>query len=164
MVIREIQLEDENKFYTMQQQIDNETKFMMYEPNERPVGNDEFTGIINYFKKSGSLMLVAVDDNEMAGVIAAERGGQQRIKHTAYISTGLLLKYRNQGIGSQFLKRVEEWAITNGITRLELTVMCHNEAAYHLYQKCGFQVEGKRLHAMKVDNNYVDEYYMAKLL
>ena len=36
--------------------------------------------------------------------------------------------------------------------------------AKHLYEKNGFVVEGIKRDAMFVDGNYVDEYYMAKLL
>ena len=51
-----------------------------------------------------------------------------------------------------------------GVTRLELTVECHNEAARRLYQKSGFQIEGVRQKSMLVDGRFIDEYYMAKLL
>jgi RimJ/RimL family protein N-acetyltransferase len=36
--------------------------------------------------------------------------------------------------------------------------------AKHLYEKSGFVVEGIKKNAMFVDGEYVDEYYMAKLL
>lgn len=42
--------------------------------------------------------------------------------------------------------------------------MCHNEAALHLYEKNGFQREGIKKNSMVVNGQFVDEYYMAKLL
>lgn len=35
--------------------------------------------------------------------------------------------------------------------------------AVKLYQKCGFQIEGTREKSMKVDGEFIDEYYMAKI-
>jgi RimJ/RimL family protein N-acetyltransferase len=48
--------------------------------------------------------------------------------------------------------------------RLELTVQEHNQAGIRLYRKMGFQVEGTRRRAMRVDDRWVDELYMAKLV
>ncbi len=56
------------------------------------------------------------------------------------------------------------WAKNQGVTRLELTVMTHNEKAVKFYKKMGFQIEGKKVNSLKVDGVYVDEYYMGKYL
>jgi RimJ/RimL family protein N-acetyltransferase len=34
----------------------------------------------------------------------------------------------------------------------------------HLYEKYGFAIEGIRKKSMNVDGEYIDEFYMAKLL
>jgi RimJ/RimL family protein N-acetyltransferase len=47
---------------------------------------------------------------------------------------------------------------------MELTVMAHNRSAVSPYQKFGFVVQGTRRDSMLVEGNYVDEYYMARLL
>lgn len=78
--------------------------------------------------------------------------------------TGILEAYRGQGIGSELLSHLDQWAKQEGIVRLELTVECPNLAARHLYEKNGFEVEGIRKQSMLVDGSYVDEYYMAKIL
>jgi RimJ/RimL family protein N-acetyltransferase len=59
---------------------------------------------------------------------------------------------------------LEDWSREKGIHRLELTVMAHNTNAIGLYQKVGFQIEGTKKGSLFVDGQYVDEYYMAKLL
>ena len=41
--------------------------------------------------------------------------------------------------------------------------MCHNAAALRLYQKNGFEIEGRARRSLMVDGAPVDEYYMAKL-
>jgi RimJ/RimL family protein N-acetyltransferase len=47
---------------------------------------------------------------------------------------------------------------------MELTVMAHNRSAVALYERSGFVVEGTRRDSMLVEGNYVDEYYMARML
>lgn len=57
-----------------------------------------------------------------------------------------------------------KWAKENAIKRLELTVICTNIVAKQLYEQKGFVVEGTKKNAMLIDGDYVDEFYMAKLL
>ena len=61
------------------------------------------------------------------------------------------------------MTRLEAWADEHEITRLELTVMAHNERAQRLYLSRGFEIEGTKRNSMRVDGAYVDELYMAKV-
>ena len=82
----------------------------------------------------------------------------------AYIVTGIRLAYRRQGIGNAFFEKLLQWAAETGVRRLELTVVCSNSAAVHLYEKHGFAIEGVRRQVMKINGVYADEYYMGKIL
>jgi RimJ/RimL family protein N-acetyltransferase len=42
--------------------------------------------------------------------------------------------------------------------------MIHNEVALKLYKKMGFKIEGLKERSMIVNGEYIDEYYMAKLI
>ena len=55
------------------------------------------------------------------------------------------------------------WAEEKKIARLELTVICENEAAKHLYLKSGFEIEGIKRKSICVDSEFLDEYYMARV-
>ncbi len=105
-----------------------------------------------------------MDDDKIVGYIRAERGKYRRVFHTAYIVVGILRDYSGKGIGTRLFENLDKWAGENGVRRLELTVECHNHAARHLYEKSGFKIEGIRAGSMLVDGNFVDEYYMAKIL
>ena len=83
---------------------------------------------------------------------------------SAYIVTGVRKSYRRKGIGRELFHQLEVWARENQVTRLELTVMCTNSIAKHLYEKNGFMVEGVKRNSMCVNGKYIDELYMAKLL
>ena len=52
------------------------------------------------------------------------------------------------------------WAEEKKVSRLELTVICENSVAKHLYEKNGFEIERK---SVLVDGKYLDEFYMAKI-
>lgn len=164
MVIREIETRDVNSFWQMQYELDKETKFMMYEPNERTKNLTLINNLIEKAVDGNNLLLVAENDKAIVGFISVQRGLPNRIKHTAYIVVGIRKDFQGKGIGSEFFKRLDLWARQNSITRLELTVMRPNIIAKHLYEKYGFVVEGIKKNAMFVNGEYVDEFYMAKLL
>ena len=167
MTIRPIKNEDAEAFFSMMCLLDNETPFMMYEPDER-VKTMDVNGLrnkIDNIMSDDDLLLIAEDDGKaIVGYIWAERGKLNRILHTAYIVVGIREAYRHQGIGTKFFQRLDEWAQKNGIVRLELTVECANTTARHLYEKNGFVVEGRRMKSMKLGDEFVDEFYMAKLM
>jgi ribosomal protein S18 acetylase RimI-like enzyme len=135
----------------------------MYEPDERKTTVNEMAEHIENISRSGSLMLIAESDNKIVGFLTAERGFAQRIKHSAYIVVGVLKDYSGFGIGNGLFEGLMKWSAENKITRLELTVMCHNERALGLYKKMGFTIEGVKHNSLIIDSKYVDEYYMAKL-
>lgn len=164
MVIREIKLSDAAAFWQMQFELDKETNYMMYEPNERTKDLSLINSLIQNSLDGNDLLLVAEEEKAIIGYLSAQRGVHNRIKHTAYIVTGIRKAFQGKGIGSELFKRLDLWAMKNAITRLELTVMCPNEMAKHLYEKNGFVIEGIKKNSMIVNGEYIDEFYMAKLI
>lgn len=164
MIIRNAEISDADAFWHMQFELDKETKYMMYEPNERTKDLDRVTRLIKNSVDGSDLLLFAENEGDIVGFISAQRGVPNRIKHSAYIVVGIRKAFQGKGIGSQFFKSLDSWAQQNNITRLELTVMCPNTRARHLYEKNGFVIEGTKKKSMIVDGEYIDEFYMAKLL
>ena len=163
MEIRKIQREDASNYLEMLLNLDNETKFMMFEPGERPTDINLAKNRIEKSITGDDLVLIAVENEKIIGFLSVQRGAAKRIKHTGYIVVGIRDKFRCQGIGSKFFSELDHWAIENNITRLELSVICTNEIAKHLYEKNGFKVEGLKKNAMIIDGKYIDEFAMAKL-
>lgn len=165
MIIREIEKTDAKSFLNILLQLDRETKNMMFEPEERPKDVKQVEDIIEQFQQVHSLILIASDGggDEIVGFLTAEIGLYKRIRHSAYIVIGILPEYQGKGIGTNFFEKLDEWARQRKLTRLELTVMVHNEGAIHLYKKNGFEIEGVKRKSMIVDGKYVDEYYMARI-
>jgi RimJ/RimL family protein N-acetyltransferase len=57
----------------------------------------------------------------------------------AELGVGLLTQYRNQGIGSEMIRRSLEWAGPIGLRTVDLTVSPQNSIAIHVFEKCGFE-------------------------
>jgi len=168
MRIRTVSAEDAERFYQMSCRLDRETKYMLYEPGEREekaTNLNRLKATLEAAAKDEDFMKVAVNErDEIVGYLWAQRERLNRNAHVAYIVIGILKDYRHQGIGTEFFRLLDEWAKEKGLVRLELTVECINVDAVKLYEKCGFQIEGTREKSMKVDGEFVDEYYMAKIL
>ena len=136
---------------------------MMLEPGERPT---DINALKNAIKKSindNNLFLVVTYKENIVGFLSIQRGEYRRIRHTGYLVVGIREKYRGMGIGNALFSKIDTWAMENNITRLELTVICSNTIAKHLYEKNGFIVEGIKKKAMIIDDKYVDVFSMAKI-
>jgi RimJ/RimL family protein N-acetyltransferase len=164
--IRAIKESDAAAFLALRTQLDGESRFMMLEPGERGQDLERQRAQLRSVLASDNDMiwLAITGDQQLAGYLEAEGGRFRRNRHVATLIVGVLHAYQGQGIGSRLFQGLESWAGEAGIQRLELTVMVHNEAAYALYDKMGFSVEGRRRRSLWVDGEFVDEYSMAKLL
>ena len=163
-IIRKIKVKDAEKFLNMLKRLDNETKFMLYEPGERKATAEGMRRKIESGIQNNNLVAVIEDNEEIYGFISADKGNANRIKHTAYVVTGICENYRGKGYGTKLFEALDQWAIKNKILRLELTVMTENTVAIKLYEKMGFKIEGTKEKSCLVDGKLVDEYYMAKIM
>lgn len=163
MNYRKLSKIDAENFWQMMNQLDYETKYMLYEPGEREKNIARIESLIQNSVEGEDFLLVAEADDQIVGYISAQKGGLNRIAHSAYIVVGILSNYRGKGIGTEFFKRLDIWANEKKIKRLELTVVCENEIAKHLYENNGFEIEGIKRKSVLVDGNYLDEFYMAKI-
>ncbi|MBE6054942.1 MAG: GNAT family N-acetyltransferase [Clostridium sartagoforme] len=163
IIFRNIEKTDTEALWNMMNKLDYETKFMLYEPGERIKNLARLQDTVDNAVDGNDLCFLAMDENEIVGYIAAQVGTLRKIKHGAYIVVGIREKYRNRGIGTEFFKKLNEWAEEKNIVRLELTVICNNEVALNLYKKNGFEIEGIKRKSIYIDGEYVDEYYMSKI-
>ena len=163
MQYRKLVKTDAERFWEMMNQLDHETKYMLYEPGERIKNIARIESLIENSVEGEDFLLVAEENDKIVGYISAQKGGLKRIAHSVYIVVGILQNYRGKGIGTEFFKQLDDWAEEKNITRLELTVICENEVAKHLYEKSGFEIEGIKRKSVLVDGIYLDEFYMAKI-
>ena len=156
-------LQEAEPLWQLMNQLDHETKYMLYEPGERSKNIPRMEALIKRAQEQGSFLMVAEADQKLVGFLSAQRGGLRRTAHCAYIVVGILKDYRGKGVGTELFRQLELWAEEAQVSRLELTVVCENEIAKHLYEKNGFEVEGIKRNSLWIDGRFVDEYYMAKI-
>ena len=116
--------------------------------------------------KRGSIFTytITIDSEKMAGLIGTFPMQPDNLKHRAVLF-GLYVKpeYRAQGIASALVEHVIGH-VKPTHEQIHLTVTTNNKAATALYKKHGFIVYGTEPDALKIGNDYYDEYLMLKKL
>ncbi|MGH9244690.1 MAG: GNAT family N-acetyltransferase [Acidimicrobiales bacterium] len=104
---------------------------------------------------------VAEADGRIVGWVHVDssRHGQ------ADLGMGIIDGYRRQGIGTRLVERAVDWAREQGAHKLTLQVWPHNIAARRLYEKLGFEVEGRlRRHWRRQSGELWDAIVMGLVL
>lgn len=165
LIVRHVTEADAALWLALARRIDDETRFMMFEPGERKTTVEEQAARFRAMQAAGNQTLFLAEvDGEPVGYLGAMGGILNRVRHKVLIFIGIRAGFQGQGIGTALFTEMEAWARSWGAHRLELTVMPHNAAGLALYKKMGFEIEGTARHALRVDGTYVDEVTMAKVL
>lgn len=164
MIIRPIEVSDAENFLELCKKID-ESGFMLYEPGERQTTVElQRNAIERILSEKNTIFLVAENENKLVGFIAALGNNLKRNRHSANLVLGVLEEYRGQGIATTLFNKVFEWAKEVEISRLGHTVIKENNKAFNLYKKMGFILEGERAQSLKMNGEFVNEYYLYKLI
>jgi ribosomal protein S18 acetylase RimI-like enzyme len=164
MMIRPIEVSDAEFFLELSKKID-ESGFMLYEPGERGTTvEQQKKSIEKILIDKNSIFFVAETENKLVGFIAALGSNLIRNQHSVFLVLGILEDYQGQGIATKLFNQVFDWAKKVGISRLGLTVIKGNTKAFNLYRKMGFVLEGEKVHSLKINGDFINEYYLYKLL
>lgn len=107
--------------------------------------------------------VIALADAQVIGWCDISALDRPVFAHIGSLGMGVIQPYRKQGIGSLLISNALELAKQKGLTRIELTVREHNQAAIALYEKHGFVVEGLHRNAVRIDGVYENHLFMARL-
>jgi RimJ/RimL family protein N-acetyltransferase len=112
------------------------------------------------------LGLVAIGDGgEVIGELTLDGKQRKAMRHCAILGISVRADYRGQGVGRALMERAIIWARDSGsIKRIELQVLARNTIAIQLYEKLGFQREGRHPLAFYRDGQYLDDMTMGLLL
>lgn len=165
MHVREAIPDDAESLITLFQQLYAETAFLLYEPGESvPRVEDYAQRMRDAAGTQNGVIFVAEDNDRLIGVIIGTRGNSKRRRHALFLVMGVIRRHWNHGVGRALLGTIEAWAKTRGVHRLELTVQSTNDRAIMLYERVGFLREGTKRDSIKVETDYVDEFFMSKLI
>jgi ribosomal protein S18 acetylase RimI-like enzyme len=113
--------------------------------------------------KNRNPQFVAMADGNVVGWCDVVRSPRDTSKHCGVFGIALVPEFRGKGIGRQLMKTVIKSAWGRKITRIELTVRKDNTNAISLYKSLGFESEGVRRNAFRIDGKYENLLSMALL-
>jgi len=111
--------------------------------------------------RTGMTQFVAVDDGRVVGWCDVNPKTHETLRHSGVLGMGVAASHRGQGLGSALLRATLEAAFARGITRVELVVRADNAAAIALYERHGFELEGRLRAYLIVDGAGYDALAMA---
>ncbi|EGA90427.1 acetyltransferase [Planococcus donghaensis MPA1U2] len=162
MTIRKAVQADAEQLAALMQHVE-ESNLMLFEPGERKITSGQLQkGLLSMDEKS--TVFVAENQNELIGYLVVIRENIKRKQHSAYLVIGVHQDVRGSGIGTKLLFAMEKWATANALRRIELTVIAQNKKAIALYEKMGFKIEGVKRDSLHINSEFVNEYYMSKLI
>jgi ribosomal protein S18 acetylase RimI-like enzyme len=142
--------------------IDRATWSTLTSPSPPPAEGAPFFGT----RTAPADVLVAEVDGKVAGYIAirppTELEASSHVQHVNGLAVDPALQGR--GVGRTLLEAAATEAGRRGARRLTLRVLEPNVAARHLYESCGFLVEGVLRGEFHLDGRDVDDVLMARTL
>lgn len=118
------------------------------------------------FESGESFTFGAFEDDTLIGSVTLLKETKLKLKHRALIVAMYVSEEcRNKGVGKALITAALEKAKEiNEIEQVYLAVESTNEPAKRLYASFGFEVFGMDKRAMKIKDNYFDEYHMVRFL
>ncbi|TCZ79285.1 GNAT family N-acetyltransferase [Paenibacillus albiflavus] len=142
-IIRSAEEQDAKVLSEIRMQIDGETENMDRESGEAFIDVLGFEQLIQADSASPrNLFLVAQVDDRIVGFSRCQGNSLKRLAHKVEFGVCILKEFWGYGIGKNLLKVSIDWADTNSITKINLSVLETNDKAIRLYQKLGFEIEG----------------------
>lgn len=164
-IIRAIEASDARSFIHLQEDMFQQTDFMYNMKDELDLTVQQLRKDLVYWKQlKNRTILLCILNGIFAGYAVIHGYKHSKAKHVASVHLAVKEEHQRQGIGSELMKAVERWSKQRDITRLEVSVMEHNESALNLFKKIGFQQEGIRQNAIKLNDTYINEHSLSKIL
>lgn len=97
----------------------------------------------------------------MIACISFAGGVRKRTAHMGEFGITVLQPYWETGVGTALLHAMLRWAKASGVVRkINLKVRTDNQRAIYVYQKLGFEIEGRLSRDMLIAGRFYDAYYM----
>lgn len=113
----------------------------------------------------GGVQVLAVDGTgDVVGWCDLIRDSRDGFGHGWRLGMGLLPSARGRGVGQRLARAGVAAAVAHGAERIELEVFASNTRAIALYERLGFEHEGVKRRARKLDGPYEDNVLMALLV
>lgn len=152
-------------FIALNKQLVNESDYLMLLPAEADISIETQTEMTRSMRQNNlANVYVAQSNGLLVGYIGVTPVRFAKNKHCCQFAIGVLKSHQRKAIGTKLIQAMEQWAAAQAIFRIELSVVVDNVAAIAFYQRCGYHVEGTKTASLKIENGFVDEFLMAKLI
>jgi ribosomal protein S18 acetylase RimI-like enzyme len=142
-IVRSATEKDAKNLSQVRLQIDGETENLDRVKGENYIDDSGFKQIIKEDTESSkNLFLVAEVNERIVGFSRCEGNKLKRTLHKVEFGVCVLQEYWGYGIGKNLLNQSIQWADSNGIGKITLSVLETNSKAVELYKNYGFEVEG----------------------
>jgi putative acetyltransferase len=125
----------------------------------------EFTSTRLFGSRPDHYYLVAVVGGQVVGQLGLDIEPGPRRRDVGSFGMAVHDDYQGQGVGSALMAAMidlaDNWL---GLRRLELEVWADNAVAIRLYEKFGFETEGRGRQFARRAGELIDALYMARLL
>jgi len=118
-----------------------------------------FIGLV---KATGGVHVVGVASGEVIGWCDIVPQPFEGMQHVGRLGMGVHKDHRSRGVGREILSVAVQKAFAGTIERIELGVFASNRAAVKLYEAFGFEYEGRKVAARKIDGVTDDILLYAK--
>jgi RimJ/RimL family protein N-acetyltransferase len=110
-----------------------------------------------------SALFIATDGDNVVGISNFSIPGHHQYSHTCSLGISVARDFRRRGIGSDLIYAGEDWGRSRGVRRISFDMLDGNPALA-FYQHLGFEVEGRKREAIKVDDEFRDLLLLGKIL
>lgn len=157
---------DAEQMVAFYNRVGGETSYLSFEKDEYPMSVDAQRKDIEELADSPSnITLLAMNGDELVGIATIHSSSKIKARHDGELGIVVAEQYQGQGIGTELIRRLIEWAKGNGVTtRISLDTRTDNVKAVALYLQFGFQVEGCRKNSTLLNGTYYDLYVMGMML
>lgn len=149
-----------DSFWEALDQVARERKYLIFLEGPDIEGTRNF--IRDIVQKKWTQIL-AIDADRVIGWCDIVPCSHEGTTHVGRLGMGVISVYRGKKIGTELMGLALSDAFQKGLQRVELDVMASNEKAIALYQKFGFQIEGRKRKSRFIDGNYEDTITMGLL-
>jgi RimJ/RimL family protein N-acetyltransferase len=162
-VVRSATSDDAAGILALAREVIAESRFSITQPEEfLQTVEQQRDWISRHTNAPGQLVLLAETGGQPVGLLELENGQRKRIAHRGTLTVCVAAAHRRQGVATALLEALFRWAEEHPlIEKLALATLANNEPAIRLFQKLGFQEEGRRPREVKFGpDKYVDDVLM----
>ena len=167
LIIDRAQQRDAEEYCKISNQGFKETRYLSRSSEDEEISLESCRGFIeDVVNSEKETLLVAkymdriVGFGDILGCL-----NRSKMKHKCDLNVFVLKEFWGLGIGSTLMKALIDFAYDAGYEKIDLSVADDNERAVKLYERMGFEVTGREVHALKhADGDYSDWVMMVKFL